>query len=139
MSFLETECLVAGASSTTAFPRNLICRKSARSQHLFFPLIPIMAPSEDEEDDYMSMVIEEPTQKESFTQRKRREQREVPSHIHIPALRPWRSRITNLSRESRPKLEAECPPKLNEQLRKLPVVMRLSRRVHWTPRTRGSR
>lgn len=40
-----------------------------------------MAPSEDEEDDYMSMVIAEPTQKESFTQRKRREQREVSSHI----------------------------------------------------------
>lgn len=33
--------------------------------------------TEDEEDDYMSMVIEEPTQKETFTQRKRREQREV--------------------------------------------------------------
>jgi hypothetical protein len=31
----------------------------------------------EEEDDYMSMVIEEPTQKETFTQRKRREQREV--------------------------------------------------------------
>ncbi|KAF3403675.1 G patch domain-containing protein 11 [Penicillium rolfsii] len=44
----------------------------------------------DEEDDYMSMVIEEPTQKETFTQRKRREQREVrppPSALplfHIP-------------------------------------------------------
>ena len=31
----------------------------------------------DAEDDYMSMVIEEPTQKETFTQRKKREQREV--------------------------------------------------------------
>ncbi|KAJ5675841.1 hypothetical protein N7462_008738 [Penicillium macrosclerotiorum] len=30
-----------------------------------------------DEDDYMSMVIEEPTQKETFTQRKRREQREA--------------------------------------------------------------
>ena len=30
-----------------------------------------------DEDDYMSMVIEEPTQKETFTQKKRREQREV--------------------------------------------------------------
>lgn len=59
---------------------------------LFSTLIPTMAASDDEEDDYMSMVIEEPTQKESFTQRKRREQREVPSHIHIPALRPWQSR-----------------------------------------------
>lgn len=36
-----------------------------------------MPPDEDEEEDYMSMVIEEPTQKETFTQRKRREQREV--------------------------------------------------------------
>lgn len=32
---------------------------------------------EGEEDDYMSMVIEEPKFKETFTQRKRREQREV--------------------------------------------------------------
>jgi hypothetical protein len=30
-----------------------------------------------DEDDYMSMVIEEPIQKETFTQKKRREQREV--------------------------------------------------------------
>lgn len=38
-----------------------------------------MSPNDDEEteEDYMSMVIEEPTQKETFTQRKRREQREV--------------------------------------------------------------
>lgn len=32
----------------------------------------------DDEDDYMNMVIEEPTQKETFTQKKRRELREVP-------------------------------------------------------------
>jgi hypothetical protein len=32
-----------------------------------------------DEEDYMSMVIEEPKQKESFTQRKKREQREVNS------------------------------------------------------------
>lgn len=38
---------------------------------------PCIATMSDEEDDYMSMVIEEPTQKETFTQRKRREQREV--------------------------------------------------------------
>lgn len=31
----------------------------------------------DEEEDYMSMVIEEPKQKETFTQRKLRKQREV--------------------------------------------------------------
>jgi hypothetical protein len=36
-----------------------------------------IATMSNEEDDYMSMVIEEPTQKETFTQRKRREQREV--------------------------------------------------------------
>lgn len=38
-----------------------------------------MPPNDEgeEEEDYMSMVIEEPTQKETFTQRKRREQREV--------------------------------------------------------------
>ena len=34
---------------------------------------------DEEEEDYMSMVIEEPQQKETFTQRKRREQREVRS------------------------------------------------------------
>ncbi|KAJ5552954.1 hypothetical protein N7494_002332 [Penicillium frequentans] len=44
-----------------------------------------MAPSEDEEDDYMSMVIEEPTQKESFTQRKRREQREAEARGRVPS------------------------------------------------------
>lgn len=32
-----------------------------------------------DDDDYMNMVIEEPTQKETFTQKKRREQREVHS------------------------------------------------------------
>ncbi|KAJ5663793.1 hypothetical protein N7507_004524 [Penicillium longicatenatum] len=44
-----------------------------------------MAPSEDEEDDYMSMVIAEPTQKESFTQRKRREQREAEARGRVPS------------------------------------------------------
>lgn len=38
----------------------------------------------DDEDDYMSMVIEEPQNKETFTQKKRREQREVRPR-HIPA------------------------------------------------------
>jgi hypothetical protein len=32
---------------------------------------------EDDEDDYMSMVIEEPQGKETFAQRKLRKQREV--------------------------------------------------------------
>jgi len=31
----------------------------------------------EDEDDYMNMVIEEPQQKETFTQKKRRLQREV--------------------------------------------------------------
>ncbi|GLI80570.1 hypothetical protein PoHVEF18_008925 [Penicillium ochrochloron] len=39
----------------------------------------------DEEDDYMSMVIEEPTQKETFTQRKRREQREAEARGRVPS------------------------------------------------------
>lgn len=33
-----------------------------------------------DDDDYMNMIIEEPTKKETFTQKKRREQREVPTH-----------------------------------------------------------
>lgn len=36
----------------------------------------------EDEDDYMNMVIEEPTQKETFTQKKRRELREVPYPPH---------------------------------------------------------
>ncbi|OOQ84608.1 putative G-patch domain protein [Penicillium brasilianum] len=39
----------------------------------------------DEEEDYMSMVIEEPTQKETFTQRKRREQREAEARGRVPS------------------------------------------------------
>ncbi|KAJ5884060.1 uncharacterized protein N7473_010946 [Penicillium subrubescens] len=39
----------------------------------------------NEEDDYMSMVIEEPTQKETFTQRKRREQREAEARGRVPS------------------------------------------------------
>ncbi|KAK5806831.1 hypothetical protein VI817_001089 [Penicillium citrinum] len=35
--------------------------------------------NEADEDDYMSMIIEEPKQKETFSQKKRREQREVSS------------------------------------------------------------
>lgn len=33
--------------------------------------------SQDEEEDYMSMIIEEPPQRETFAQRKLRKQREV--------------------------------------------------------------
>ena len=39
----------------------------------------------DEEEDYMSMVIEEPKQKETFTQKKLRQQREVRLLHPIPA------------------------------------------------------
>ncbi|KGO72280.1 protein of unknown function DUF4187 [Penicillium italicum] len=44
----------------------------------------------EDEDDYMNMVIEEPTQKETFTQKKRRELREVPHlpHSQTPSLSP---------------------------------------------------
>ncbi|OGE52837.1 hypothetical protein PENARI_c009G10263 [Penicillium arizonense] len=38
-----------------------------------------------DEDDYMSMVIEEPTQKETFTQKKRREQREAEARGRVPS------------------------------------------------------
>ncbi|KAJ5975228.1 hypothetical protein N7481_008935 [Penicillium waksmanii] len=40
---------------------------------------------EGEEDDYMSMVIEEPKFKETFTQRKRREQREAEARGKVPS------------------------------------------------------
>ncbi|KAL4913163.1 hypothetical protein BDW62DRAFT_214455 [Aspergillus aurantiobrunneus] len=41
--------------------------------------------AEDEEDDYMSMVIEEPQQKETFTQKKRRLQREAEARAKVPS------------------------------------------------------
>ncbi|KAJ5286865.1 hypothetical protein N7478_002551 [Penicillium angulare] len=41
--------------------------------------------SDEEEDDYMSMVIEEPTLKETFTQKKRREQREAEARGRVPS------------------------------------------------------
>ncbi|KAF7712257.1 Uncharacterized protein PECH_003758 [Penicillium ucsense] len=41
--------------------------------------------SDEEADDYMSMVIEEPTQKETFTQRKKREQREAEARARVPS------------------------------------------------------
>ncbi|CAL5868669.1 uncharacterized protein PFLUO_LOCUS2896 [Penicillium psychrofluorescens] len=45
-----------------------------------------MPSPDDEEDDYMSMVIEEPVQqKETFTQRKRREQRESEARAKVPS------------------------------------------------------
>lgn len=47
----------------------------------------------DEEEDYMSMVIEEPKQKETFTQKKLRQQREVRlttpyTSLHLPTYTP---------------------------------------------------
>lgn len=42
----------------------------------------------DEEEDYMSMVIEEPKQKETFTQKKLRQQREVRLLHPITSLHP---------------------------------------------------
>jgi hypothetical protein len=38
---------------------------------------PAREMASDDEDDYMNMIIEEPQQKETFTQKKRRLQREV--------------------------------------------------------------
>ncbi|EAW15099.1 putative G-patch domain protein [Aspergillus clavatus NRRL 1] len=40
---------------------------------------------EDEEDDYMSMVIEEPQQKETFAQKKLRKQREAEARAKVPS------------------------------------------------------
>ncbi|GIJ90768.1 hypothetical protein Asppvi_009731 [Aspergillus pseudoviridinutans] len=40
---------------------------------------------EEEEDDYMSMVIEEPQQKETFAQRKLRKQREAEARAKVPS------------------------------------------------------
>lgn len=96
-----------------------------------------MASSDD--DDYMSMVIEDPQQKETFTQKKRREQREVtPSHscmLHVPAVR-----ITDLAiLLFRPRREVESLRKLKELPRKLPNEMKRSQQAPWTPLTRGSR
>ncbi|CEL08262.1 hypothetical protein ASPCAL11413 [Aspergillus calidoustus] len=39
----------------------------------------------DEEDDYMNMIIEEPQQKETFTQKKRRLQREAEARARVPS------------------------------------------------------
>ncbi|KKK16436.1 hypothetical protein ARAM_002452 [Aspergillus rambellii] len=40
---------------------------------------------DDDDDDYMSMVIEEPQQKETFTQKKRRLQREAEARAKVPS------------------------------------------------------
>ncbi|KAL4927909.1 putative G-patch domain protein [Aspergillus undulatus] len=41
--------------------------------------------AEEEEDDYMNMIIEEPQQKETFTQKKRRLQREAEARARVPS------------------------------------------------------
>lgn len=41
--------------------------------------------AEEDEDDYMSMVIEEPQQKETFAQKKRRLQREAEARAKVPS------------------------------------------------------
>ncbi|KAL4940521.1 hypothetical protein BDV06DRAFT_224030 [Aspergillus oleicola] len=41
--------------------------------------------AEDDEDDYMNMVIKEPQQKETFTQKKRRLQREAEARARVPS------------------------------------------------------
>ncbi|KAL4883634.1 hypothetical protein BJY04DRAFT_184016 [Aspergillus karnatakaensis] len=41
--------------------------------------------SAEDEDDYMSMIIEEPQQKETFTQKKRRLQREAEARARVPS------------------------------------------------------
>lgn len=75
------------------------------------------------------MVIEEPKQKESFTQRKKREQREVNSPPSIFSC------LTD--RPCRPKLVAESPPKLNVQLKTRVAEMKPWLPVLWTPLTKG--
>lgn len=93
-----------------------------------------MPPDEDEEEDYMSMVIEEPTQKETFTQRKRREQREV----HVLEVDSSYTR-TDCSIWNRPKPAPKSLPKPKEPQMKLAVAMKPLRPALWTPQTRGSR
>lgn len=78
----------------------------------------------------MSMVIEEPKQKETFTQRKRREQREVLSL-------PFCLYMQTANLPSRPKTAPESPPKPNAPPKMPHAAMRPWRRVHSTHRTRG--
>lgn len=80
----------------------------------------------------MSMVIEEPKQKETFTQRKRRQQREVLSFLFHFSIR-----AANLP--SRPKTAPESPPRPNVPPKMPPAAMKLWRRVHSTHQTRGLR
>jgi hypothetical protein len=102
-----------------------------------------------DEDDYMSMVIEEPKQKETFTQKKRREQREVgPLSIQPSASNPARfDRELVISKElvltvllqSRPKPVVESPLKQNAPRKKPSAEMKLWQPALSTPPTRVSR
>ncbi|KAJ5932676.1 hypothetical protein N7516_007165 [Penicillium verrucosum] len=61
----------------------------------------------DDEDDYMNMVIEEPTQKETFTQKKRRELREAEARGRVP------SKAERAAREAARREEALATSTLN--------------------------
>ncbi|KAJ9484356.1 hypothetical protein VN97_g9013 [Penicillium thymicola] len=61
----------------------------------------------DDEDDYMDMVIEEPTQKETFTQKKRRELREAEARGRVP------SKAERAAREAARREEALATSTLN--------------------------
>jgi hypothetical protein len=82
----------------------------------------------EDEDDYMNMVIEEPPQKETFTQKKRRELREVPLSSTFHCLRlSAKTTLTFLTFYSicRLKPELESHPKPNAPLKKPPVERKL--------------
>ena len=100
------------------------------------------APDE-EEDDYMSMIIEEPKQKETFSQKKRREQREVSFPLFSPLFfsplicTPWSPGLTIflLTHDpiffvlSRPNPAEESPPKPNAPPKKPPDAMKPFQKV----------
>jgi hypothetical protein len=103
---------------------------SARSllPHLGLDLIFVYAMSD--EDDYMSMVIEEPTQKETFTQKKRREQREVgpfpnPTQRFHLELVISQELVLTFQLQYRPKPAAESLLKPNAPHKKPPAEMKL--------------
>ncbi|KAJ5706201.1 hypothetical protein N7536_001890 [Penicillium majusculum] len=66
-----------------------------------------MASEDEDEDDYMNMVIEEPTQKETFTQKKRRELREAEARGRVP------SKAERAAREAARREEALATSTLN--------------------------
>jgi hypothetical protein len=93
----------------------------------------------DEEDDYMNMIIEEPQQKETLTQKKRRLQREVhytPLAVTLIALN---QQTIDLSTFTRPKPARVSLQKPSAPPKKPPNAMQRLQRAHSTPPTRGSR